>query len=77
MARRQASVHEQTLVTYRLMDELRARHRGPGIESCSGGGGRPDLGIMERAERIWASDTIGALERQAIEVATGCSCRPR
>jgi alpha-galactosidase len=72
----QAGVHEQTLATYRLMDELRRRHPGLELESCSGGGGRPDLGIMERAERIWASDTIDALERQTIEAGTGLFLPP-
>jgi alpha-galactosidase len=71
-----AGVHEQTLATYRLMDELRARHPGLEIESCSGGGGRIDLGIMERAERVWASDTIDALERQTIEAGTGLLLPP-
>src|SRR3712207_670870 len=72
----QAGVHAQTLATYRLMDELRARHPGLEIESCSGGGGRIDLGIMERAERVWASDTIDALERQTIEAGTGLLLPP-
>lgn len=71
-----AGVHEQTLATYRLMDELRARHPGLEIESCAGGGGRTDLGIMERAERVWASDTIDALERQSIEAGMGLLLPP-
>jgi alpha-galactosidase len=72
----QAGVRAQTLATYRLMDELRARHPGLEIESCAGGGGRTDLGIMERADRIWASDTIDALERQTIEAGTGLLLPP-
>lgn len=71
-----AGVHEQTLATYRLLDELRARHPGLEIESCAGGGGRTDLGIMERAERVWASDTIDALERQGIEAGMGLLLPP-
>lgn len=71
-----AGVHEQTLATYRLLDELRARHPGLEIESCAGGGGRTDLGIMERAERVWASDTIDALERQGIEAGLGLLLPP-
>jgi alpha-galactosidase len=61
------SVHEQTLAVYRLLDELRARHPGVEIESCSSGGGRVDLGILERTDRVWASDTNDALERQSIQ----------
>ena len=59
--------HEQTLATYRLLDELRARHPGVEIESCSSGGARVDLGILARTDRVWASDTNDALERQNIQ----------
>ncbi len=65
------SVHEQTLAAYRLFDELRAAHPGVEIESCSSGGGRVDLGILERTDRIWASDCNDALERQTIQRWTG------
>ncbi len=60
------AVHQQTLAVYALMDELRSRHPGLEIESCSGGGGRVDLGILERTDRVWGSDCIDALERQTI-----------
>ncbi|WJH23915.1 alpha-galactosidase [Pseudarthrobacter defluvii] len=62
-----ASVHEQTLAAYRLFDELRKAHPGVEIESCSSGGARVDLGILERTDRIWASDCNDALERQTIQ----------
>jgi alpha-galactosidase len=62
-----AGVHRHTLAVYRLLDELRARHPGLEIESCSSGGGRVDLGVLERTDRVWASDTIDALERQQIQ----------
>jgi alpha-galactosidase len=52
---------------YRLLDELRARHPGVEIESCSSGGGRIDLEILRRTERVWTSDCNDALERQAIQ----------
>jgi alpha-galactosidase len=60
-------VHEQTKALYRLLDELHARHPGLEIESCAGGGGRIDLGILERTDRVWASDCNDALERQQIQ----------
>jgi alpha-galactosidase len=60
-------VHAQTLATYRLLDELRAAHPGVEIESCSSGGARVDLEILERTDRVWASDCNDALERQAIQ----------
>jgi alpha-galactosidase len=61
------AVHRQTLAVYRLLDELRARHPGVEIESCSSGGARVDLGILARTDRVWASDTNDALERQTIQ----------
>jgi alpha-galactosidase len=60
-------VHAQTLAVYRLLDELRRRHPGVEIESCASGGGRVDLGILARTDRVWASDTNDALERQHIQ----------
>lgn len=60
-------VHEQTLAVYRLMDELKLRHPGLEIESCAGGGGRLDLGIMDHADRVWVSDCIDAHERQRMQ----------
>ena len=62
-----AGVHGQTLAAYRLLDELRARHPGVEIESCSSGGGRVDLGVLERTDRVWVSDCIDAVERQEIQ----------
>jgi len=60
-------VHVQTLAAYRLLDELRARHPSVEIESCSSGGGRTDLEILERTDRVWASDCNDAVERQTIQ----------
>jgi alpha-galactosidase len=61
------STHEQTLAAYRLIDELKRRHPGLEIESCSSGGGRVDLGVLQRTDRVWTSDTNDALERQTIQ----------
>jgi len=57
-------VHEQTLAVYRLMDELKRRFPDLEIESCSSGGARVDLGVLERTDRVWVSDCIDPLERQ-------------
>ncbi|MEV8214116.1 alpha-galactosidase [Leifsonia sp. NPDC077715] len=61
-----AGVHEQTLAAYRLMDELKRRFPGLEIESCSSGGARVDLGVIEHTDRVWASDCVDPLERQQI-----------
>jgi alpha-galactosidase len=65
------AVHGQTLAAYALLDELRRRHPAVEWESCASGGGRVDLGILERAERIWVSDMTDALARQSIQRWTG------
>jgi alpha-galactosidase len=57
-------VHAQTLAVYRLIDELRAAHPGLEIESCSSGGARVDLAILERTDRVWVSDNIDPHDRQ-------------
>ncbi|MCD5351266.1 alpha-galactosidase [Kineosporia mesophila] len=57
------AVSAQTHALYRLMDELRSRHPGLEIESCSAGGSRVDLGILARTDRVWASDCIDPVER--------------
>jgi alpha-galactosidase len=57
-------VHAQTMAFYRLLDEIKAAHPGLEIESCSSGGARVDLGVLERADRVWVSDCIDPLERQ-------------
>lgn len=62
-----AGVRLQTLALYRMFDELKRRHPGLEIESCSSGGGRIDLGIMEYCDRVHASDNNEALERQRIQ----------
>lgn len=69
-------VHGQTLAVYALLDELRSRHPGLEIESCSSGGGRVDLGILARTDRVWASDCNDALDRQAVQRWTGLLLPP-
>ncbi|HEX6496915.1 MAG TPA: alpha-galactosidase [Acidobacteriaceae bacterium] len=52
---------------YAILDRLRAKHPKLEIESCSGGGGRVDLGILRRTEEIWTSDNTDALDRLSIQ----------
>ncbi|WP_035698966.1 alpha-galactosidase, partial [Glycomyces tenuis] len=59
--------HVQTLAAYRLMAALKADHPGLEIESCSSGGARTDLGVLEHADRVWASDSNDPVERQDIQ----------
>ncbi|MBA3289760.1 MAG: alpha-galactosidase [Acidimicrobiia bacterium] len=71
-----AGTHAQTLAVYRLLDELRGRHPSVEFESCASGGGRIDLAILERTERVWTSDCNDALERQTIQRAVSMLLPP-
>ncbi|HEX6683649.1 MAG TPA: alpha-galactosidase [Candidatus Limnocylindrales bacterium] len=71
-----AGVHAQTLAVYRLLDELRTRHPNLEIESCSSGGARVDLGILERTDRVWTSDSNDPVDRQQIQLWTGLLLPP-
>lgn len=53
--------------TYALIDRLRADFPAVEIESCASGGGRMDLGILARTQRVWLSDSNDALERLRIQ----------
>ncbi|MFC4139651.1 MULTISPECIES: alpha-galactosidase [unclassified Microbacterium] len=65
-----AGVHRQTAAVYRLLHEVREACPWLEIESCSAGGGRIDLGIVEYVDRFWTSDSNDPLERQRIQRGT-------
>jgi len=69
-------VHAQTRALYRLLEELKRRHPGLEIESCSSGGARTDLGILQHTDRVWASDSNDPVERQDIQRWTGLLLPP-
>ncbi|KRB36039.1 alpha-galactosidase [Microbacterium sp. Root180] len=71
-----ARVHSHTLAVYRLLDELKAGHPGLEIESCASGGARVDLGILDRTDRIWTSDSLDPLERLDNQRFTGLVVPP-
>ncbi len=52
---------------YAILDRLRRRHPSVTIESCSGGGGRIDFGIMHRTDQFWPSDNTDAVDRITIQ----------
>ncbi|WP_432932868.1 alpha-galactosidase [Microbispora sp. CA-135349] len=57
---------EHTRNVYRVMELLRKRHPHLRIESCSGGGGRVDFGIMRHTDEVWPSDNTDARDRQIV-----------
>ncbi|MGO4594986.1 alpha-galactosidase [Leifsonia sp. 2TAF2] len=69
-------LRQQTLAAYRLMDELGRLHPGLEIESCASGGGRIDLGVLERTQRVWPSDCNDPHERLEIQRWTGLVVPP-
>ncbi len=52
---------------YAILAELRRKHPGLDIESCSSGGGRVDLGILRYTDQVWTSDNTDALDRLTIQ----------
>jgi alpha-galactosidase len=52
---------------YELIDRLRAAHPEVAFETCSGGGGRVDLGILARTDQVRTSDNTDPLDRLVIQ----------
>ncbi len=52
---------------YSILRELRQRHPKVEIESCSGGGGRVDLGILRYTDEVWTSDNTDPFDRLSIQ----------
>jgi alpha-galactosidase len=61
------AAHDQAVAFHRLLDALRAAHPHVAWESCASGGGRIDLSLLERVQRVWTSDMTDALSRQLIQ----------
>ena len=52
---------------YAILAELRHRHPNVEIESCSGGGGRVDLGILHYTDEVWPSDNTDPFDRLTMQ----------
>jgi alpha-galactosidase len=52
---------------YQLWGDLRQKHPQVMWQSCSGGGGRADYGILRLADQIWVSDNTEACARLSIQ----------
>jgi alpha-galactosidase len=62
-AEQKAVYVEYTKNLYGILAELRRRHPKVEIESCSGGGGRVDLGILKYVDEVWPSDNTDPFDR--------------
>src|SRR5579871_2052970 len=52
---------------YWVLAELRKKHPKIEIESCSGGGGRVDLGILRYTDQVWTSDNTDPFDRLSMQ----------
>ena len=52
---------------YSILAELRKKHPKVEIESCSGGGGRVDLGILRYVDEVWPSDNTDPYDRLSMQ----------
>ncbi len=52
---------------YSILAELRKKHPRVEIESCSGGGGRVDLGILQYTDEVWPSDNTDPFDRLSMQ----------
>ncbi|WP_156020855.1 alpha-galactosidase [Streptococcus ruminantium] len=63
--------HRYILGLYRVLETLHQRFPEILFESCSGGGGRNDLGLLYYMPQAWASDNTDAIGRLSIQDGTG------
>ena len=63
----QMQSHAYMLGLYELVAYLTDKHEDILFESCSGGGGRNDLGMMRYFPQVWASDNTDAIARLPIQ----------
>jgi alpha-galactosidase len=59
--------HRYILGLYRVLDTIVSKHSEVLIESCAGGGGRFDPGMLYYTPQIWTSDDTDAIERLLIQ----------
>jgi len=52
---------------YRLLDRILESCPGLEIETCSAGGARCDLAVLQHTGRVWTSDNIDPIERAGIQ----------
>ena len=62
---------------YEIWDTLRRKHPKVTFESCAGGGGRVDLGILRWADQVWTSDNTDPFDRQSIQEGFSLAYTPK
>ena len=59
--------HEFILGSYDLLSRFVKRYPNIVLETCSGGGGRFDMGMLFYSDQIWGSDETDAISRSEIQ----------
>ena len=62
--------HRYVLAVYEMMESLVQRYPDLLFESCSGGGGRFEAGMLYYSPQIWCSDNTDAIDRLKIQYGT-------
>lgn len=68
---RKGFAHQYILGLYRVLEAITSRFPDVLFESCSGGGGRFDAGMLYYMPQTWTSDDTDAVERLYIQEGTG------
>ena len=68
--RQRETAHRYMLGLYRILEEITTRFPDVLFESCSGGGGRFDPGMLYYMPQTWTSDDTDAIERLKIQFGT-------
>lgn len=68
--RQRETAHRYMLGLYRVMEQLTSAFPHILFESCSGGGGRFDPGMLHYMPQTWTSDNTDAVERLKIQYGT-------
>ena len=68
---RKGFAHQYILGLYRVLEQITCRFPNILFESCSGGGGRFDAGMLYYMPQTWTSDDTDAVERLFIQEGTG------
>ncbi len=67
--------HRYVLGLYEILEEITSRYPNILFESCQGGGGRFDPGMLYYMPQVWTSDDTDAVERLSIQYGTSI-CYP-
>lgn len=62
--------HQFVLGLYKILETLTQKYPNILFESCSGGGGRFDAGLLYYMPQVWTSDNTRAIDRMKIQYGT-------